>query len=143
MSSTDDQNTDNVAALTASIQQLVTQFIANGNITGATTSIKEAIEASATRNAVAIGAISASDTDAAASAKITADVATAYAKPTTTMSLHPGSQALGEIIDYSTSVGNKLYVASTMPLLGVLWDHAQGNNLSLCNMLQMRADKSG
>ena len=30
-----------------------------------------------------------------------------------------------------------------MPLHGALWDHTHGNTPSLCNMLRMRADKSG
>ena len=29
-----------------------------------------------------------------------------------------------------------------MPLLSTLWDHTHGNTLSLCNMMQMRAEKS-
>ena len=39
-------------------------------------------------------------------------------------------------------MGTKLYVASTMQLIRILWEYNQGNTLNLCNMLQMRAYKS-
>ena len=67
----------------------------NGNIANTTTSIKEAIEASATSNADAIGYIGLYATDAAASAKVTADAAMV----TPTMSLHPGAHDAEKIID--------------------------------------------
>ena len=85
MSAADDQNTTNVAAFMASIHQLVSQLLANSTISDANISIKETIEASATANAAAIGTIGFTATDAAASAKVTADAATARVK-TPTMS---------------------------------------------------------
>ena len=98
MSAADDQNTANVAALTVSIQQLVSQLLANGNIADATTSIKEAIEVSATSNVAAIGAIVLSATNAAASAKVTADDAAARVK-VPKISLQPGAHDPENIID--------------------------------------------
>ena len=95
-----DQKNDNVVALNASIQKLVSQFLSNRNITDATASIKEAIEAAATSNTAAPGAITTSSSDAAASAKITADAATAHPRPTVTMSLYPGAYAADDIIYY-------------------------------------------
>ena len=129
--SASDKNTSNVAALTASIHKLVSQFLSNGNITNTTASIKKAITAAATTNTAAIGAISASATDATASSKVTADATTARVRPTENMFLHPGAHVANEIIDYSTTVGTTPYTDSTMPLLGELWDHIQGNTLSL------------
>ena len=55
MSSAADQHPANVVALMASIEKLVSQLFVNGNIANATTSIEEAIEASATSNAAEIG----------------------------------------------------------------------------------------
>ena len=88
-----------MVAITASIQHLVTQLLANGNITNTTTSIKEAIEASATSNAAAIGAIGLSATDTDASAKLTADDTMSHVKPTPKISLHPGAHDANKTID--------------------------------------------
>ena len=99
MSDADDPIIDaNVAAITAPIQQLVTQFLANSNIADATTSIKEVIKASATANAAAIGAIGVSATDVAASAKVTADAKTTRVN-TPQIPLYPGAHDAENIID--------------------------------------------
>ena len=137
-------NANNVAALTTSIQQLVSQLLAGGgDIAAATTSIKEAIEASATANAAAIGTLTASTADVAAHSKVTADQAVAKAKPAVIFSLHPGNHDASNALDYSTKHGLGLYLAGTAALSGVPWDHTLGNTLRLSNRLGMRAAKSG
>jgi hypothetical protein len=129
-------NANNVAALTLSIQTLVTQLLAGGgDITAATTSIKEAIEAAATANATAIGNLTASTADVAANTKVTADQAVAKAKPAAIFSLHPGNHDPSKALDYSTKHGSALYSAGTAALSGVPWDHTLGNTLGLSNRL--------
>jgi hypothetical protein len=137
-----DSTDPNVKALTASIQEMVTQLLAGGSISAATTSIKDAIEASATRNATAIYDLTASTAEAAASAKINADAATARTKPPTQFALHPGTHNADGIFDYSTKHGGGLYAAATAALPGTAWDHTLGNTLGLSNTLEMRAAKS-
>ena len=83
-------NAANMVALTTSIQDLVTQLLSGGGtIATATASIKGAIEASANSNAAAIGTLTASTADAAASAKVTADAAVARTKSAIKYALHP------------------------------------------------------
>jgi hypothetical protein len=137
-------NANNVAALTLSIQTLVSQLLAGGgDINAATTSIKEAIEASATANATAIGNLTASTAEVAANTKVSADQAVAKAKPVAIFSLHPGNHDASKALDYSTKHGSALYSAGTAALSGVPWDHTLGNTLGLSNRLGMRAAKSG
>ena len=84
-------NAANVAALTTSIQELVAQLLSGGgDIASATVSIKDSIEASANSNAAAIGNLTASTADVAASTKVTVDAAVARAKPAVKYALHPG-----------------------------------------------------
>ena len=89
----------NVTALTVSIQQLVAQLLAGGNISAATTSIKDAIEVSVTHNATDIYDLTASTADAAASAKVSADAATARSKSSPTFSLHPSTHDADGILN--------------------------------------------
>jgi hypothetical protein len=106
----------NVTVLTASIQKLVSQLLQNGNVVDATTSIKKAIEDSSTSTTTAIDTPTASNVEVAAHAKVTADAATARAKPAPIFALHPGTQDAGKILDYSTTHGGGLYLAATAAL---------------------------
>jgi hypothetical protein len=137
-------NAANMMVLTTSIQELFTQVLSGGgSIAAATTSIKDAIEASATINAVAIGTLTASTADAASSAKVTADAAVARAKPLVKFSLYPGNHDADNVLDYSTKHGLGLYLAATAALSSVALDHTLGNTLGLFNMLGLRAFNSG
>ena len=137
-------NAANMAALTTSIQELVTQLLFGGcSIATATTSIKDAIEASANINASAIGTLTFSTADIATSTKVTADQAVAHAKPAAKYALHPGNNDADNALDYSTKHGLGLYLAANAALSGVAWDHTLGNTLGMSNMLGLRAAKSG
>ena len=140
----DVSNAANMAALTVSIQELVAQILSGGgSIAAATTSIKDAIEASATSNAASIGTLTASTSDVAASTKVTTDAAVARAKPAAKYALHPGNHDADNALDYSTKHGLGLYLAATAALSGAAWDHTLGNTLGLSNRLVLRASKSG
>ena len=135
-------NAANIAALTTTIQELVNQLLAGGSISATITSIKDAIESSATRNATAIDDLTASNVEVAASAKVAADAATACANPAPIFALHPGTHDANIILDYYTKHGGGLYAAATAGLPGTPWDHTLGNTLGLSNMLEMWAAKS-